>query len=126
MMSQHEIYETARRRIDQRTRRWTLWAMNLAGLIFSLAGLILLGGTVLAELAVAVFLAWGGIFTMHTIVAGFAEARDGEIEKEVSRLRELVQARDYEKPKRLEITDDGELADVEDWDTEQIAHSQHA
>lgn len=111
-MSEQEIYEMARQRIDRRNRRWTLWAFNLAGLILVLSALILLGDTAYADIAAAVFMAWGGVFTLHTILAALGHSRESDIESEVAKLRGAV----YEKPKRLELTDDGELVDLEDWD----------
>ena len=85
-MSDQELYEIARGRIDKRNRRWTIWAIDLAGLIFSLAVLILLGDTAYDTLAVAIFMAWCGVFTFHTIVAAMAQSRDGDIEGEVAKL----------------------------------------
>ncbi|MFN8449628.1 MAG: hypothetical protein U0521_13845 [Anaerolineae bacterium] len=43
------------------------------------------------------------------MVVGAMQNRSGEIEREVARLREAV----YEKPKRLELDEDGELIDDE-------------
>jgi len=109
-MSEQELYEIARQRIDRRNRRWTLWAVNLAGMILSLAALILLGETEYAEVSVAVFMAWIGVFVFHTIMLAMAETREKDIEGEVAKLREAV----YEKPKRLELSDDGELVEIPD------------
>lgn len=114
-MSEQELYEIARKRIDRRSRRWTLWAVNLMVLIGSLAGLILFGDTIYETLTLAFFLAVGGVFVFHSIVAAMAETRQGEIEKEVAKLKDAM-SRDssfYEKPKRLELSDDGELVDPE-------------
>jgi hypothetical protein len=104
-MSEDELYEIARQRVDQRNRRWTLWAFNLGGLILSLALLILVKGT----LVTAIFMGWIGVFVVHTIVAALAESRDGEIESQVAKLREAASV--YEKPKRLELGEDGELVE---------------
>ncbi len=121
-MSEQALYETARRRIDQRNRRWTIWSVNLAVPIISLAALILLGSTPYADPGAAIFIGWGGIFTLHTIMAGLAESRAGSIENEVAKLRTLAQADSiYEKPKRqtrLELTDDGELLETLDGENE--------
>jgi hypothetical protein len=112
-MSNQELYEIARRRIDRRNRRWTLWAVDLAGLIISVAALIFLSNTAYVTLAAAFMMAWAGIFVLHTIVASTAHSRDEDIEKEIAKLREADLA--YEKPKRLHLTEDGELAEDEDW-----------
>jgi hypothetical protein len=119
-MSDQELYEIARRRIDQRNRRWTIWAVDLAGLILSLAALVFLGKTGYATIGAGVFLAWAGIFTMHTIVAAMAQSRDGDIEGEVAKLREVVA---YEKPKRMELSEDGELVEREDWEVEEAGRN---
>ena len=111
-MSEQEIYEIARQRIDRRNRRWSIWSVNLGVLILTLAALILTGSTT----AAAVFMAWAAVFTVHTIIAGLAESREGSIENEVAKLRSLVAATDrYEKPKnRLTLTDDGEVLESEE------------
>ena len=114
-MSNQELYEIARDRVDRRNRRWTLWAFDLAGLIISVAALILLGPTPYATVAAAVMMIWAGVFTLHTIVASMAHSRDEDIEKEVAKLREAT----YEKPKRL--TDDGEIEDNDEWVYEDAA-----
>lgn len=121
-MSEHELYDIARQRIDKRNRRWTFWAVDLMGLILSLAALILLGQTEYDTLAVSVFLAWGGVFTFHTIMAAMAQSRDGDIEGEVTKLRDAAGAL-YEKPKRMELTEDGEIVEHEDWAVEEAAKS---
>jgi len=113
-MSEQEIYEIARQRIDRRNRRWTLWAFDLAGLIITVGALILLGDTAYATTAAAIMMAWAGVFTLHTIIASMAHSRDGDIESEIVKLRGAV----YEKPKRLELNDDGELVDLESWEGE--------
>jgi hypothetical protein len=118
-MSDQEFYEIARRRIDQRNRRWTFWAVDLAGLILAVAALVFLGDTEYSTIAVTVFMAWAGIFTFHTIIAALAQSRDGDIEGEVAKLREAA-AVNYEKPKRLEVGEDGELVERDNWETEEM------
>ncbi len=103
-MSDNELYEIARQRIHQRNRRWTLWALDLGVLIILLAKVILLSDT----FGVALFLGWAGVFTVHTIIAAFAESTQGSIDNEVAKLRAGLQ---YEKPKRLALGEDGELVD---------------
>ncbi len=119
-MSDHELYEIAKQRVNQRTRRWMLWGVNLLGLIFSLTMVILLGDSVYSNTAVALFMAWMGAFAFHSLLAWQAEHRTGDIENEVVKLRAAM---DYEKPKRLEISDDGELMDVEEIEKEKVLHS---
>lgn len=123
-MSDREIYEIVERRIDQRNRRRMLWAFNLAGLILTLAVLIAsgsLGNSVYEDWAAAIFMGWGGVFTLHSIMLWMAESRENDIEKEVARLRQV----DYEKPKRLELSDEGELVDPAAWAEEDDQRHQH-
>jgi hypothetical protein len=121
-MSEQELYDIARQRIDKRNRRWTFWAIDLAGLILSMAALILLGDSVYATVGAAVFMAWAGIFTFHTIMAAMAQSRDKDIEGEVAKLRDAAGAF-YEKPKRMELTEDGEIVEHDDWAVEEAAKS---
>lgn len=116
-MSEQELYQIAQQRINTRNRRWTLWAVDLAGLVLSLAALVFLGDSSYTNIAAAIFLAWGGIFTLHTIVAAMAQSRDGDIEGEVAKLRDAF----YEKPKRLEVGEDGELVERDNWEYEDSA-----
>jgi hypothetical protein len=109
-MSEDELYEVAKERIAQRNRRWKLWALDLGGLTLSLALVALIESPVTA----ALFLAWGGIFTVHTILVAMANRQQRDIEREVGRLRQAIDDTDYEKPKRLELTDDGELSESVD------------
>jgi hypothetical protein len=114
-MSEQELYQIARQRIDKRNRRWTFWAIDLMVLIMLVAALIFLGNTAYGTLGVTAFLGWTGIFVLHTIVAAMAESRDGDIEGEVAKLRDAV----YEKPKRLEVGEDGELVERDTWEYEE-------
>ena len=116
-MSDQELYEIARERIDRRNRRWTLWAVDLAGLIASVAAMLFLLSTPFKMLGLAVMLLWAGVFTMHTIMAALAQSRDEDIEQEVAKLRKAAD-RYYEKPKRMHLTDDGEVSDDGDWEYE--------
>lgn len=116
-MSEQELYEIASERIDQRNRRWTRWAIHLATVAGTLALLIWSGDTGFADVAAGIFLGWGGVFAMHTIWLVMAESRDEDIEKEVAKLRTAMDSA-YEKPKRLGISDDGELIASDDWVSE--------
>ena len=110
-MSDEQLYEIARRRIQQRNRRWSLWALDLGVLILTLAAMIMMGN----DITVAIFLVWGAIFVVHTIILGFAQSSENSIENEVAKLRKAAAASAlYEKPKRLELSDDGELSESMD------------
>ncbi|MEO8396210.1 MAG: hypothetical protein ABI700_24665 [Chloroflexota bacterium] len=118
-MSEERLYEIARKRVQQRNRRWSLWALNLGVLILTLAGMILMG----SEVTVALFLGWGAVFVVHTIIAAFAESSEGSIENEVAKLRKVSASIEYEKPKRLELTDDGEFSESIDVQQNKISRS---
>jgi hypothetical protein len=120
-MSDQELYEIARRRIDKRNRRWIFWAIDLMVLIMLVAALVFLGDTTYATIGVAALLGWAGIFVLHTIMATMAESRDKDIEGEVAKLRDAVSV--YEKPKRVELSEDGELVEHDNWELEETAKS---
>lgn len=121
-MLDQELYQIANQRINRRNRRWTLWSINLAILIISVAAMIFLSDTFYDTISLAFMLGWAGIFVMHTIILGMASSRDDDVEKEVAKLRELAEM-GYEKPKRLHLTDDGEISDDADWAYEEAESS---
>lgn len=105
-MSEQELYAIAERRVARRQRRWIWWSLNLLGLSFSLVAFIAFNDTPSSTLFLAAFLGWIGVFVFHSILLWMAEARDEDIAKEVAKLRASL---NYEKPKRLELSDDGEI-----------------
>jgi hypothetical protein len=109
-MSEQELYEIARRQVDRRNRRRTLWAIDLAGMIIYIGVFIVITLSAFSKIALFGLLAWIAVFVLHTIIFGLAESRESDIANEVARLREGV----YEKPKRLELGEDGELVDVDE------------
>lgn len=120
-MEHQDLYELVEKRVDQRNRRRLLWAMDLAGLVMALALLAGIGERGYASLAAGLFLAWGGVFTLHTIWLWMAETRTHDIDKEVAKLRQAM----YEKPKRLELSDEGELVDLTDTAVEDQQRHKH-
>lgn len=110
-MSDQELYEIARQRIERRTRRWTLWAVNLAILIITVAAVVFLSDSVYQTYAIGGMLGWAGIFVLHTIIAALRESSEGDIENAFAKLKKSASERGYEKPKRLHLTDDGEITD---------------
>jgi hypothetical protein len=108
-MSEQELYEVARQRIDARNRRWKWWSINLAGYLISIGVFIVLMMADQVGIGLLMFMTWTGVFVLHCILIGMAESRANDIEKEVAKLRE---AASYEKPKRLELSDDGELEEI--------------
>ncbi len=122
-MSESELYQIARQRIDQRNRRWTFWAVDLAVLIMTLAAVALTDGS---PIFAAIFLGWGGIFTLHTILLSMAQSRTSSIEREVARLRAAATDEGfYEKPKRVGLSEDGELIPSDEWEDE-LSHAQRS
>lgn len=109
-MSQGELYEIARERVDARSRRTKLWALDFGGMMLWLAVVAALSETAFATFAAALFLAWLAVLSVHTIMLVATRRRADDIEREVARLRDAI----YEKPKHLEISDDGELVDYPD------------
>jgi hypothetical protein len=56
-------------------------------------------------------IAWMGVLMLHVILMGVMQYRQEAIEGEVENLRREIYG---EKPKRLELGEDGELVDVND------------
>ncbi|MBL8161803.1 MAG: hypothetical protein JNJ61_07435 [Anaerolineae bacterium] len=115
-MSDQELYAIAQERITRRNRRWTLWAVNLAALIISVAAVVLLIDSPYQMIGIAVMLGVAGIFVPHTIIAAMANSRDEDIESEVAKLRAALS---YEKPKRLQLSDDDAVDDSLAWEYEE-------
>ncbi|MFN8371938.1 MAG: hypothetical protein U0694_03560 [Anaerolineae bacterium] len=109
-MSNDELYEIARKRIDRRNRLLAGLGVHGAALTAYVGAFIMLANTAYAEMAVAVLVAWGGLFVLHCILFGMAWSREDDIRGEVAKLRKAM---DYEKPKRLALAEDGELVDFE-------------
>jgi hypothetical protein len=110
-MSEQELYEIARDRIDRRNRRWTWWSVHLAAFIAYIGLFIMVTINEFSSLALFGLLAWSGVFTMHCITLGMAESRDNDIAGEIAKLRRVNET--YEKPKRLALGEDGELVEME-------------
>ncbi len=121
-MTDQELIKLASQRIDRRNRRWALWSANLAVLIFSVAAVVFLQDSFYSNISIAFMMGWAGIFVMHTIILGMASSRDDDVEKEVAKLRQIAEM-SYEKPKRLHLTDDGEITDDADWEYEESERS---
>ena len=109
-MSNDELYEIARKRVDRRNRLLAWLGVHGAALTAYVGVFIMLASTEYAGAAVAALVAWGGLFVLHCILFGMAWSRESDIEGEVAKLRKAV---NYEKPKRLALAEDGELMDVD-------------
>jgi hypothetical protein len=108
-MSEDELYELARQRVERRNRRWMLWGIDLLLWLVYIGVIAGFRDAIPRELSITVAVAWMGVLTLHGIVIGMSQSRDQDITAEVERLREAVY---NEKPKRLELDEDGELVDV--------------
>lgn len=107
-MSEDQLYAMAQRRIDRRNRRWLLLGVNFLGLMSWFAFVAAFGDRMPNGFGEMIIIIWTGVLILHGIVAGLAQTRDREIEREVSRLRSMLYE---EKPKRLALSEDGELVD---------------
>ncbi|MFN8371937.1 MAG: hypothetical protein U0694_03555 [Anaerolineae bacterium] len=107
-MSNDELYEVARERIDRRNRR-KLRGLDLVELIIYLGFFMLMTSTGgFSPLILFGFLAWIGVFTLHCILLGAANSRDSDIEVDAAKLRAVGGS---EKPKRLEPDADDEMVE---------------
>jgi hypothetical protein len=112
-MSEPELYEIARKRIERRNRSIAILSIHGAALTAYVGVFIVLTQTEYGGLALAALIAWGGLFVLHCIFFGLDWSRDDDIEGEVKKLRKAVAAENYEKPKRLALGEDGELVENE-------------
>jgi hypothetical protein len=107
-MTDHDLYALAEARMNARMQRWRRWSYTLVATVATVALMILLRDTRYDTVGLAILIVMGGIFTGHTVLTGMAESNAGNLDREVARLRDKL----YEKPKRLELADDGELSEV--------------
>src|SRR5215213_8843261 len=111
-MSEDELYRLAQKRIDRSTRRFLLLGVNFFAFLLFVAAFAGLG-IVPSNVGKFVSIAWMGVIMLHVILMGVMQYRKEAIESEVENLRREIYG---EKPKRLDLTEDGEL--VEDFDAE--------
>ena len=111
-MSEDELYRLAQKRIDRSTRRFLLLGINFFAFLLFVAAFAGLG-IVPSNVGKFVSIAWMGVIMLHVILMGVMQYRKEAIESEVENLRREIYG---EKPKRLDLTEDGEL--VEDFDAE--------
>ena len=110
-MSEQELYEIARKRINKRNRLWMIWG---ADLMLWLAYIGVFAGfkdVIPRGIGTTIVVIWMGALVLHGIYTSMAQDRDQAIEGEVERLRQAIYE---EKPKRLELSEDGELVEFED------------
>ncbi len=111
-MSEEQLYELARKRIDRKNQRWILWGADFLAFLIYVGAFVTFkpGNPGVHNLGVFIALAWIGVLCLHGVIISMTQNRDQQVESEVARLREAV----YEKPKRLELDEDGELVDSPD------------
>ena len=114
-MSEDQLYELARKRIDRKNRRWMLLGVNFLLFLLYIGAFAAFKG-IPQNVGVFMAMAWLGVLVLHVFVVNVTQNRDEAIDGEVAKLREALA---YEKPKRLELTDDGELSEFIEEPSEQ-------
>jgi hypothetical protein len=115
MMNDRDLYAVAEARMNARMQRWRRWSYTLVATAASVGLYVVASDGPYQSLALGLMIVMGGILTGHTVLTGMAESNADSLDKEVAKLRAAA----YEKPKRLELTDDGELSEVRPAMTEQ-------
>jgi uncharacterized membrane protein len=106
-MSEDQLYAIAQQRIDRNTRRFVLLGVNFFAFLLFVAAFAGLG-IVPSNVGKFVAIAWMGVIILHVILLFVMQYRKEAIESEVENLRREIYG---EKPKRLELGEDGELVD---------------
>ena len=106
-MSEDQLYELARRRIDRKNRRWIFWGVDFLMFLIFVGAFVSFSG-IPRNVGAFMALAWFGVLVLHAVTISMTQNREEDIASEVAKLRQAVE---YEKPKRLELTDDGELSE---------------
>jgi hypothetical protein len=109
-MSDDQLYELARQRINRRNRHLFLLGADVLAFFVYIAAFAALGNAIPRGIGVFIAVAWIGLLAFHSLVVVTAQNRSDEIDREVARLRDAL----YEKPKRLELDEDGELIDPDE------------
>ncbi len=117
-MPDEELYEIARRRIDRRNRRWLLLGVDIFAFMLYVGAFVSLRDTIPHGLGTFIAVAWTGLIVLHFFWVSMAQNRDQAVEHEVAKLRDAL----YQKPKRLELTDDGEIIDFAESEADVIKH----
>ena len=110
-MSEDQLYELARKRIDKRNRRWLLLGVNFFFFLMYVGAFTAYQG-IPRNVGAFFALVWLGFLVLHVFYLNITQNRDEAINIEVAKLRDTI----YEKSKRIELTDDGELTDIDSID----------
>ena len=106
-MSEDQLYEVAQKRIDRKNRRWLSLGVDFLLFMLYIGAFTMFTG-IPRNVGAFFALAWMGVLVLHVFVVNIANNRDEAIDSEVAKLRDAI----YEKPKRLGLSDDGELTDI--------------
>lgn len=104
-----DLYALARQSIDRRNRRLFLLGADVLAMFIYLAAFAAFGSIIPRNVGTFIAVVWIGALACHAMLLGVLQNRDAQIESEVERLRRAVYD---EKPKRLELEDDGELVEI--------------
>ena len=103
-MSEEPLYEIARRRIQQRNRRWTLWGVNFLAFLMYVGAFTAFSG-IPRNVGEFILRAWFGVLVLHTTALVMTQDQEENIESEVAKLRNAVDS--TQKPKRREFSEYG-------------------
>jgi hypothetical protein len=104
-----ELYKLARERIDRRNRQLFLLGANVLAMFIYLAAFTAFRSLIPPTIGVFIAVAWIGVVACHAMAYGVLQNRSAQIDAEVERLRRQVYD---EKPKHVELNDDGELVEA--------------
>ena len=125
MRSEAEI----RKAVETRLRRWGLLALNgilwvgALKLIFGYSQFNDFQGT-LADVVAGMMVIWLALFGLHALRTFYVELREYLVRRAIEREHRLHT--DYEKPKRLELGEDGELVEYLDHEDEHAQRSRNS
>ena len=112
MSEDEQLYALAQKRIDRGIRRFLLLGVNFFAFLLFVAAFAGFG-VVPSNVGKFVVIAWMGVLILHVVLMFAMQYRKEAIEGEVENLRREIYG---EKPKRLELGEDGELVDAENDD----------
>lgn len=116
-MFDDQLYELAQKRVDRRNRRWLLWCFNFLGWLSWIAFTAAFNDSMPDGFGPMVVIIWMGVLIFHGIYLSMVQSRDSQIEREVARLRrDLYDEKPKRQNSRLQLSEDGELVEVESAD----------
>jgi len=104
-MSEEQLYQLARQRIDRKNRRWLLWSVNFFAFLLYVGAFTAFSGI---PHNVGEFMehAWFAGLVLHTVLIVLTQDQEDNVGSEVAKLRKAT----GEKPKRREFSDYGDLS----------------